>query len=77
MSYKLTFRELGRHKFSGSVIVKKLDYKNLKKAVAPYLSSEPDFQIDEYENGKLEGIVFAGWYTWYFDIEKVQDERKD
>lgn len=45
MSYKLTFNNLGRSKFSGSVIVKKLDYANLKKAVAPYLRSEPDFQI--------------------------------
>lgn len=35
MSYKLTFNNLGRSKFSGSVIVKKLDYANLKKAVAP------------------------------------------
>lgn len=74
MSYKLTFKELGRTKFSGSVIVKNLNHKNLKKAVAPYLRSEPDFQIDEDENGKLEGIVFAGWYTWYFDIEKVHSD---
>ena len=72
MSYKLTFNILGRSKFSGSVIVKKLDYANLKKAVAPYLRSEPDFQIDEQEDGKLKGIVFAGWYSWYFDIEELR-----
>lgn len=76
MSYKLTFKELGRTKFSGSVIVKNLNYKNLKKAVAPYLRSEPDFQIDEDENGKLWGIVFAGWYNWYFDIEPVENWKE-
>lgn len=72
MSYKLTFKDLGRSKFSGSVIIKKLDYTNLKKAVDPYLRSKPSFQIDEDINGKLKGIVFAGRYTWYFDIERLK-----
>lgn len=67
MTYKLIFKDLGRTKFSGSILVKKINYSQLSKAVKPYILSTPDFYINEDET---KGKVLAGWYSWDFDIEK-------
>ena len=74
MAYKLTFKDLGRTKFSGSVTIKNITYDNLARAVRPYLRSEPDFEINKDET---KGRVFAGWHFWEFDIKKITEAYDD
>lgn len=70
MSYELTFKNLGRSKASGTIIIKDLTYKELNRVFKKYYMSELEFMTNE-ETG--EGKIYFGFCSNDFNFRKIEE----